>query len=182
MPVIQVNGKSFQYKVSQYHARYDLDYYRRQLYAAFASMGIQRDYIELDPWSGGNANISVTVRWHVNGQNLEYTCSSQTTRAGNLASIVQVLEMESKALRRGLKNFQQVMNQFRLDYQPENAGQRYRSPREILGIAADMKDWEYIEWTFRKLVKANHPDAGGKEERMAEINKAFDDLKKEMGK
>lgn len=56
-----------------------------------------------------------------------------------------------------------------------------RTPREIIGVPADMMDLEYIEFKYKQKAKELHPDNGGTKEAFQELNTAWQDLKRELG-
>lgn len=53
---------------------------------------------------------------------------------------------------------------------------RERDPYEVLGVRPDAP-LEVIESSYRALAKVRHPDAGGSEEAMRELNAAFEKVK-----
>ena len=48
-----------------------------------------------------------------------------------------------------------------------------RSWREILGVDDDVNDFNEVRSSFRRLAWTAHPDRGGSEEQMSELNTAF---------
>ena len=128
-------------------------------------------YTSTDGWA--------EVTWTVNGKDHKYRCDSQPRSVDNLASIAQIIEADSKAIRRGLKTFGQVMNQFRIGYDPD--APHTKTPREILGVPDSMNDLEYITFKYKQEAKELHPDQGGDPEKMQELNEAYARLKKELG-
>jgi hypothetical protein len=181
MPVIEVNGKRISFNISPYRAKKSPDYYKKIIMSSFATVGIYFDSINI-LYGGGNFPSSTDgwaqVEWNVNGQVFSYKSDLQPRMVDNLAAVAQIIEMDMKAIRRGLKNFNQVMSQFRLDYQSSK-----RTAREIIGVDASSKDWDYIQYKYKLKAKELHPDIeGGSEEKMQELNKAFEELKQELGK
>lgn len=62
------------------------------------------------------------------------------------------------------------------------SGERKRSWREVFGFGPSSKpDRVGIELQYRTLAKQRHPDAGGSEAAMAELNAARDEALKEIG-
>ncbi len=55
--------------------------------------------------------------------------------------------------------------------------------REVLCVFDDRRTWSLaeVEATYRNLAKRAHPDAGGSDARMAELNAAIADARKELG-
>lgn len=51
-----------------------------------------------------------------------------------------------------------------------------QNPYEILGVSKQANDAD-IKKAYRQLAKKHHPDAGGDEQRFAEINNAYDSIK-----
>ena len=114
----------------------------------------------------------------VNEKELYFQCNTQERYVDNLGVLGKVIEQESYAIRNGMKEFGQVMNQFSLGYEAD--GPKTLTPREILGIIPSMKDIGYIEYVYKKLAKEHHPDVNGDPEKFKEINEAFNQLKKEI--
>ena len=183
MPTLEVNGKVVNFTICRYNARKSIPFYSNRLRTALNKIGIDDQYIDIR-FGGGNGNWSTDgwaeIIWVVNGKEYNYKCSSQGNAVGNVAAIAQMIEQDSKAIRRGMKTFGQVMSQFQLGYDPQ--GPRTLSPREILGLPADMKDWDYIRFKYHRKAKELHPDSGGDADKFKELQTAFEDLKKEFGK
>ncbi len=177
---IEVNGKTIQLKISPYNARLSIGNYKRKILEALNKIGIEKQYIDIifGGGTGYHQKAWAETTWMVNGEEHKYRCDSQSRDVDNVAAIAQVIEQDSKSIRRGLKTFGQVMNQFKLEYNPD--GPRIRSPREIIGIPGDMKDLDYITFKYKKRAKHIHPDAEGSTEEMQELNQAYEDIKKEL--
>ena len=184
MTTIEVNGRQIHLKHSPYHAKLSLAQYKRTIIEEFRKLGIESPYLDIR-WGGGGGYTSTEgwaeVSWMVNGQEYHYRCDSQSRDVDNLAAIAQMITQDVKAIKRGMKTFGQVMNQFRLDYNPD--APKVRSPREILGIPEGIKDADFVAFKFKQLAKTFHPDntETGNAENFKEIQKAYEDLKKELG-
>ena len=56
-----------------------------------------------------------------------------------------------------------------------------KTPREIIGVSPDMNDPDYISFKYKQKAKELHPDQNETDGKaMAELNDAFDKLKKEL--
>ena len=129
-------------------------------------------YTSTDGWA--------KVTWMINGKEHSYKCNTQPRAVDNVAAISQIIEPDSKAIRRGLKTFGQVMNQFRLDYDPN--APRTKTPREILGIPEHINDPDYIKYKYKQKAKKVHPDQGGDAKQFRELKEAYDNIQKELEK
>lgn len=58
-------------------------------------------------------------------------------------------------------------------------GDQPKTWRSVLGMGERAK-WAEVRERHRELVLRHHPDRGGSEERMAEINRAFEEAEKEL--
>ena len=184
MQQVEVNGKIVRFRTSPYNARNSLATYKRKILDALNKIGIENQYIDIQ-FGGGTGyrnDAWAEVIWYVNGIEHQYKCDSQTRDVDNVAAIAQMIEQDSKAIRRGMKTFGQVMNQFRLEYIP--MGERTLSPREILGVEADCKDWDYIIFKYKRKAKELHPDnkESGDADKFKQLQEAMEELKSEFGK
>lgn len=182
MPTIEVNGKTVHYSVSPYRSRNSIAYYKRKILEAFSKIGIEPPYLDV-VFGGGMGHTSTDgwaeVTWTISNKDHSYKCSSQPRAVDNLAAIAQIIEVDSKAIRRGLKTFGQVMNQFRIGYDPD--APHTRTAREIIGVPDSMNDLEYITFKYKQKAKELHPDQSGDAEEFKELNEAYEQLKKELG-
>lgn len=181
MPRFEVNGRTVHYRVSPYHAKNSFSYYKRKLLDAFAKIGIEPPY--LDVVFGGGMGYTSTdgwaeVTWIINDKDHKYRCDSQPRAVDNLAAIAQIIEADCKAIRRGLKTFGQVMNQFRIGY--ESDAPRTKTPREIIGIPEHINDLEYVKFKYKQQAKTLHPDQGGDADKFKELKAAYETLLKEL--
>jgi len=179
--VVTVNGKSLTFKVSPYRARNSVGTYRNKIFDAFAKIGVESKYVTVSFGGAGGFRSPAwaKVEWIVNGETFSYRCDSQPSDVDNLASIAQVIDNDSKAIRRGLKSFGMVMNQFRIGFDPD--APKSRTPREVLGVPEGVSDVEFVKFRFKQLSKHFHPDAGGNIEDFKEILDAKNTLLKELG-
>ena len=182
MPKIEVNGKTVYYNVSPYNARLTITSYKRKILESFKKIGIEPPYLDII-FGGGMGYTSsdgwAKVTWIVNSKEHEYKCDSQPREVDNVAAIAQIIESDCKAIRRGLKTFGQVMNQFAIGYNTET--EKIKSNRDILGVNQDCKDLDYISYKYKQKSKELHPDNGGDEEGFKELNEAYTELQKELG-
>lgn len=182
MEQVEVNGKVVDFKNSPYNAKNNISSYRIKLTEALNKLGIEDRYIEVS-FGGGSGYREPSwakVTWYVNGQEHSYKCNSQQRDVDNLAAIAQVIEQDSKTVRRGMKSFGQVMTQFRIGFDPE--ADKQKTAREIIGVPPDTYDLEYIKFKYRQKAKQLHSDAGGDDSKMKELNEAYENLKKEIEK
>lgn len=180
MTTVEVNGETISIKPSV--SRFQKSAYQisQLIYHYFAQIGITKDYIKLElPRNPLKFDAHAEIAWSVNGEDFYYQCSTQETYRDNLGVISQVIKTESYAIRNGLKSFAQVMNQFKLGYDEE--GEKIRTPREILQIPDGVTDVNYVKFKFRELSKQFHPDTGGDPKKFSELQKAKDELLRELG-
>ena len=150
-----------------------------EIYNSLAKIGITEDFIDLPmPRNPLKRGELAQISWQVNGEDFYYKCDKQERFLDNLGVISKVIAQESYAIRNGLKSFGQVMNQFKIGY--DGHAPKTKTPREIIGIEESCKDLGYISYVYKKKAKALHSDTGGSDKDMAELNEAFNSLKREL--
>ena len=178
---VEVNGKKI--KIRPGKSRFTRTAYQitQDILKSFRRVGIEEEHLEiLQPRNILHSQKSAEIKWYVNGENFYYKADRQDRYVDNLGVISKVIEQDVYAICNGMKSFGQVMNQFRLGYDPE--GKKILNPRQILGIPNDIKDLDYITFKYKQLAKEAHPDRGGSKERFQEINEAYKILKEELSK
>ena len=105
---------------------------------------------------------------HPKGHRVELESSAQDSPAANL----RVLYLAAEGLRMNeVRGLADVMTAAYLQLAPPE-GSIQRDPHEVLGVRPDSPP-EVVEAAYRALARVRHPDAGGTDELMAELNKAF---------
>ena len=117
---------------------------------------------------------AATVEWRPRGaaDTITLTLSEQARAVDNLAVLVIGIDQMRLNEKRGLTN---VMQQAYLQLA---APPRERDPYEVLGVRRDSPR-EVLEASYKALAKSRHPDAGGSDEAMAELNAAYERIKAE---
>lgn len=111
-------------------------------------------------------------------QQIAIPCDRWNTVAGNIRAIAKTVEAMRGMERWGAKNMIRAMFQGFIAL-PAPAGRHWR---DVLGFhPATRHTRDEIEVRRRSLAKQHHPDAGGSESAMAEINAAADAALKEIG-
>jgi DnaJ-domain-containing protein 1 len=98
--------------------------------------------------------------------------------AGNLRAVYLTLDALRLAYKRGLGDIltETVSQMLQL-----GAGARTRDPYEVLGVRPEAAD-EVIEASYRALARNAHPDAGGTDDAMKELNDAIGRIRDERRK
>ena len=176
---IEVNGKTIFIKPTLSRFQKTAFQISEAIYSDFEKIGITEKYVDMAiPRNPLKRDMPAEISWYVNGENFYYKSDKQENYRDNLGVIGKVIQMESYAIRNGLKTFGQVMNQFRLDYNPD--GPRLKTPREIIGVEEICKDLDYINYKYKVKAKELHSDKGGSDEDMKELNQAHETLKTEL--
>ena len=151
----------------------------QEIFRDLGRIGITPEYIDLpfsrNPFKRGEP---AQISWIVNGKDYYFQCNTQERYVDNLGVIGKVIEQESYAIRNGLKEFAQVMNQFRIGYNED--GEKTKTAREIIGVEPQCKDLDYIRFKYKKKAKELHPDIGGDAEEFKKLNEALSELEKEL--
>ncbi len=181
MATIEVNGKKVYIKPTKSTFSKTYGSMQREIFENLEKIGITKEYIDLPiPRNVLKLDEPAMINWKVNGKEYFYQSSKQERFIDNLGVLAKVIAYESYAIRNGMKQFGQVMSQFQLGYSPD--GEKIRSPREVLGVADDMKDFEYITFRYKQKCKETHPDTGGNVEEFKKVQEAYEELKKEVTK
>lgn len=174
--IIEVNGKKVEIKINKTHACSNIGKVRSNIYRWFSRIGITEEYISFD-WSRYNHEEPwAEIRWKVNEDEFYYKCDTQDSGQKCLAALQQLVHQEVIFIERGIKTFGQVMNQFRIGF----GGVIPKSSRKIIGVDEKMKDLEFIKFKYKQKVKDLHPDRGGDEKKMQELNNAMKQLEGEL--
>lgn len=98
---------------------------------------------------------------------------TQVTASKNLNSIVATIEELRMHEVRGLAHLVAAHH-----YAALPAPTTERDPYEVMGLRPDA-DMAVVEAVFKSLAKSRHPDAGGSEAAMVELNKAIERIRVE---
>jgi hypothetical protein len=132
------------------------------------NVGLRRD--GLPRLSDRPDDPGAVAYFHLRGRPTTLPCDRYKTVAGNIAAIAAHIEATRAIERHGVGTLDQMFAGF----------QAIRGPgpkpwREVLGIRPDAPvTAETIEDARRRLARQHHPDAGGSDAAMAEVNAAAD--------
>lgn len=118
---------------------------------------------------GDRTERAVSVRYIKDGRTVTLTVDSQERPVDNLRALYLCLEDMRMLEVRGLADTVQSA------YRQLAAPASDRDPHEVLGIRPGATR-ELIDAAYRTAAKSAHPDAGGSDEAMAEINAARERL------
>ena len=122
------------------------------------------------PASSNIGEKTAKVRFVLRDKPIEISCSSQREYKDNLRCIyiaVWAMRMNEK---RGIADTMQQA------YLQLAAPEMERDPYEVLGVRPDAP-LEVIEASHKALAKSHHPDVGGSDEAMKELNSALEKIK-----
>lgn len=125
----------------------------------------------------------VAVYWQRNGEAPKVMAIDQyTTVADNIAAIAATLDAMRAIERHGGA---QILDRAFTGFEALPAPGQSKSWRDILDVPDDMRPADSqlarAKNHYRALASANHPDKGGSTERMAEINRAWQQACEELG-
>jgi hypothetical protein len=139
------------------------------------------------------ADPGIAVYFAVKGQPRVLACDRYTEAAQNMAAIAAHIDALRTMLRHGVGTADQAFAGYAALPPPPGDGTpaapQPRPWREVLGEWASLIDAAndetiraaLIDTAFKNLSKKAHPDAGGSDAAMAELNAARDQAKKEFG-
>lgn len=172
----EVNGRNIVIKPTHSKFSRTANEIKNEILHDLSRIGITSDYIDIElPRNPLKRETPAEISWYVNEENFYYKCETQENYRDNLGVISKLVNMEVYSIKNGLKSFTQVMNQFRIGYNPDTP--ITKSPQEILEIPQGVNDLEYIKFKYKELSKKYHPDnPEGSAEKFKEINEAYKQL------
>ena len=153
---------------------------RAELADEFARWGVEEWAVESlgkanQAWQQDAEQRRVTLRWIArDGKEMSLSMDKQNRARDNF----RVLFLVVQALR--LNEARGMADVMREAYLQISAPVRQRDPYEVLGVRPD-SPIEVIEGAYKALARSAHPDAGGSEARMKELNDSLDRIKADRG-
>jgi hypothetical protein len=144
---------------------------RREIEECFAKWGIEEFRIPRD--KGGGEWGAAKVIFHVNEQQQVMECSRFYYYRDNLRALYLILDSLRKAQERGILK---ELARAAVAMLPPGEGVSRRAPHEVLGIQPDAP-LEVAEAAWKALARTRHPDVGGSEEAMQELNAAIEAIR-----
>ena len=145
--------------------------------------GVKIEHVVLssnvDLMNDNPADPGAVVWFMMDGQWVAFAVDRFRDVASNVQAIHHIIEARRTELRYGgLEIVRQTFRSFIA--LPSPAGEKKRTWREILGVG-QFPTANEIERLYREKAKTAHPDAGGSDAAMAELNWARKEAMKEMG-
>jgi hypothetical protein len=117
-------------------------------------------------------DAGVAVYFKFKGEQMCFACDRYFLVKENLQAIRKTIEAlrgierwgASDMMQRAFSGFLQL---------PAPGKSKVRSWREVLEVGEGINDLEYVRHCFRRLSRLRHPDRGGTEDEMAELNAAW---------
>lgn len=125
----------------------------------------------LEGYHQSEEDRTVRLTYQKNGKPINLTMGKQARAVDNL----RVLYLSVEAMRMNEKRG--ISDVIESAYLQLAAPVQERSPWEVLGIF-EGSPLEVAEAVYRAKAKQIHPDAGGSEQKMKELNKAIEDIRK----
>ena len=117
----------------------------------------------------------VTLRWtSSDGHEIRLEMADQDRAVDNLRVLFLVVEAMRLNEARGIGRV--IAEAYAMLAPPKTK----RDPFEVLGVRSDT-DMDVVEAAYRAKAKTAHPDAGGTNEAMAELNEALDEIRRQRG-
>jgi hypothetical protein len=123
------------------------------------------------------ADVGVAVYFMLGGRQKCMPCDTFSEVSQNLAGIAAHIEALRSIDRYGVVTVEEAFSGFDA-LPPPSSGKRHWTA--VLGLKGTATAAE-IEAAYRALAKIRHPDAGGSQQAMAELNAARDEAMKENG-
>lgn len=144
----------------------------------FGLWGVSQWEIHCEFWGQKSENFSQTKQQcavyvkfaHPEGQTIQMKMDSEARAIDNIQQLRLGLHEMRNIYRRGLENM------VRTAYMQLAAPAFQRDPYEVLGVRPD-ETLEFIEDVYKLKAKRAHPDAGGSDEAMKELNTAIETIR-----
>lgn len=154
-------------RLGDLHTSKTPDETRRDIRDVFRKWGIE--HFDIIPPSKDLVNAR--VEWWIGQRKHEISCSRFYNYRQNLRAVYGILHALRLAAERGI--MEELARAATAMLPP---GSIKRPPHEVLGIAPDAP-FAVAEAAYRVLAKDCHPDAGGTDEQMQELNEAIEALR-----
>ena len=151
-------------RLGDLHTSKTPDETRRDIREVFRKWGVQ----DFDILPAPKGLTVARVEWWIGQRKQEISCSRFYTYYQNLRAVYSILHALRLAADRGI--MEELARAATAMLPP---GKIERRPHEVLGVASDAP-LVVAEAVYRTLAKQAHPDAGGNDERMQELNKAIE--------
>lgn len=124
------------------------------------------------------ADPGVAVYFQLGGKPHCLPCDTFTSVAQNIAAVAAHIEASRKIERYGVASVSEIFAGFLALPAPDAA----RPWRQVLELHREPAvTIVIVEAAYRRLARERHPDAGGTDSMMAELNRARDDARRELG-
>lgn len=123
------------------------------------------------------ADCGIAVYFKRKGEPVSMACDKWNTCAGNIAAIAGHVDAIRRMERYGVGSLDRIFKGYAALPPPGHVHQR--EWWKVLGFAAPVTaDLSDAEAAYRRLARERHPDAGGSQAQMAELNAAIADARK----
>ena len=120
----------------------------------------------------GTGKVKAGVKFDLRGTWINVECDSQWAYKDNLRCVLFAVQSMRMNEKRG------IADTLRKAYLMIEAPKEERDPYEVLGVRPDAP-LTVIDASFRALLKERHPDAGGSDDAMKELNAAMERVRAE---
>lgn len=126
----------------------------------------------LEGWNQTEQDRTVELTYQKNGKTVKLTMGKQPRAVDNLRVLYLAIEAMRMNEKRGIGEILESA------YKQLSGAVSERTPYEVLGVPEGLPITVY-EAMYKDLAKKNHPDAGGSDEDMKQLNKAIEAIRKE---
>lgn len=118
-------------------------------------------------------DAGVAVYFRYQGEQMCFACDKYWYVRENVQAIRKTIEALRGIERWGASDMMQRAFKGFLEL-PAPGQTSVRSWREVMGIAENIHDLDYVKHVYRRLSAERHPDRGGSTDAMAELNRAWE--------
>lgn len=119
MSKININGKEITIKHHEFEGNQTEEQYIKQIYSALSKIGVTEKFITIT-----SSKDSSKITWTINNQKFEFICSSQKEERLNLGAIAQAIQEDVRQIKRGIKDINLVMKQYKKEEENKPISQR----------------------------------------------------------
>lgn len=125
------------------------------------------------------ADPGVAVYFQLAGKSHCLPCDTYSTVAANIAAVAAHIEATRAIERYGVASVEEMFAGFMALPSPEDK-RPWRDVLELRRFGSSLSI-QAVEAAYRHLARERHPDQGGSDAMMAELNRARDDARRELG-
>ncbi len=112
MSEYNINGKKIKFNPHKFEGKKSKEHYENQIHTTLKKIGITKDYIKIT-YNTEDEHKFAQVCWQINNTEYAFKCQTQKTNTQNIGAISQAIQEDIRQIKRGIKNLNTIMNQYK---------------------------------------------------------------------